>query len=85
MLKSTGIVRNTDPLGRIVLPVELRRTMELKPNDPLEIFVDGDAIMLKPYRPGCTFCGKTERHEMKSFCGHTICDDCTKKLKEALR
>lgn len=55
-MKSTGIVRPVDTLGRIVLPVELRRTLDIDIKDSLEIFVDGEFIMLKKYQPSCIFC-----------------------------
>mgnify|MGYP000251265317 CR=1 FL=1 len=55
-MKSTGMVRQLDTLGRIVIPVELRRTMDLSIKDTLEIFVDGDQIVLKKYHPACIFC-----------------------------
>ena len=54
-MKSTGIVRKVDELGRIVLPIELRRTMGIEVKDALEIYVDGDHIVLKKYEPSCVF------------------------------
>ena len=62
-MKSTGVVRKVDELGRIVLPIELRRTLNIEVKDSLEIFVDGDKIILKPYRPCCVFCGEGEDTE----------------------
>ena len=56
-MKSTGIVRKVDELGRIVLPIELRRTLDIAEKDALEIYVDGSTIVLKKYRPSCIFCG----------------------------
>ena len=56
-MKATGVVRKIDELGRIVLPVELRRTLNIGVKDSMEIFVDGDCIVLKQYRPCCIFCG----------------------------
>ena len=56
-MKATGIVRKVDELGRIVLPIELRRTLDINIKDPVEIYVDGDFIMLKKYEPACVFCG----------------------------
>ena len=56
-MKSTGIVRKVDELGRIVLPIELRRTMGIDVKDALEIYVEGDTIMLRKYEPSCVFCG----------------------------
>ena len=55
-MKSTGVVRQLDTLGRVVLPIELRRTMDIGVKDMLEIFVDGDEIILKKYHPSCVFC-----------------------------
>ena len=55
-MKSTRIVRKVDELGRIVLPIELRRTLDIAEKDALEIYVDGSTIVLKKYRPSCIFC-----------------------------
>ncbi len=78
-MKSTGIVRKVDDLGRIVLPVELRRTLGIDIKDPLEIFVDGDQVILKKYEPTCVFCG--EGKDIKNFNGKNICPSCIKKIK----
>ncbi len=77
-MKATGVVRKVDELGRIVLPVELRRNLGIEVRDPLEIFVDGESIILKPYRPSCIFCGET--NDIKQVEGKNICTDCAKKL-----
>ena len=69
-MKSTGVVRPLDSLGRIVLPIELRRTMGLACKDKLEIFVENDSIILKKYDPNCIFCGATE--DLAEFSGKTI-------------
>ena len=58
-MKSTGIVRRIDDLGRVVLPIELRRTLDLEVRDPVEIFIEGDAIVLRKYDAACLFCGAT--------------------------
>ena len=58
-MKSTGIVRRVDELGRIVLPIELRRILDIGEKDALEIFVEGSSIVLKKYRPTCVFCDNT--------------------------
>lgn len=58
-MKSTGIVRKIDELGRIVLPIEIRNTLDIKPKDSIEIFVDDDKIVLKKYQPSCIFCGNS--------------------------
>ncbi|NWL89604.1 AbrB family transcriptional regulator [Paenibacillus sp. 79R4] len=59
-MKSTGIVRNVDELGRVVIPVELRKTLGIGEKDPLEIFTNGDQIILRKYAPGCVLTGETE-------------------------
>lgn len=59
-MKAVGIVRKLDDLGRYVLPVEIRRVLNINIGDPLEIFVDGDSIILKKYEPSCVFCGEAK-------------------------
>ncbi len=81
-MKSTGIVRPLDSLGRIVLPIELRRTMGIACKDALEIFVENDSIVLKKYLPNCIFCGSTE--ELKDFEGKSVCKSCIHKLQGEL-
>jgi transcriptional pleiotropic regulator of transition state genes len=78
-MKSTGIVRKMDELGRIVLPKELRRTLEVAEKDPLEIFVEGNTIMLKKYEPACIFCG--DARDVLNYKGKNICPACMKELK----
>ena len=70
-MKSTGIVRKVDELGRIVLPIELRRTLEIAERDSLEIYVDGSTIILKKYEPACVFCGDAK--DVLSYKGRNIC------------
>ena len=79
-MKATGIVRKVDELGRVVLPVELRRNLNIDIKDPLEIFVDGDSIILKPYRPCCIFCG--EGDEVVSYMGKNVCKKCIEQLNK---
>lgn len=69
-MKSTGIVRKLDELGRITLPIELRRTLGVSERDPLEIFVDEDKIILKKYEPADIFNG--EKNELIDFCGKKV-------------
>lgn len=83
-MKATGIVRPVDPLGRVVIPKELRSTMDIGSKDGLEIFVDGDAIVLKKYVPGCDFCGQVEK-DMFEFGGKKLCHSCKAKISQALR
>ena len=79
-MKSTGIMRKVDELGRIVLPIELRRTLDIDVKDSLEIYVDGDNIVLHKYMPACIFCGSVD--SIVEFKGKNICPDCIKKLSE---
>ena len=59
-MKATGIVRQVDPLGRIVIPAEIRKTHGIKPQDTLEIYVDEDLTILKKYITACLFCGSAD-------------------------
>ena len=58
-MKSTGIVRKVDELGRIVLPSELRKSLGIKVKDSLEIYTSGESVILKKYMPSCIFCGES--------------------------
>ena len=77
-MKTTGIVRKIDDLGRIVIPIELRRTMGIAIKDTLEIFVDGDQIILKKYHPCCIFCN--EAADVGPYEGKLVCKQCLKEL-----
>lgn len=77
-MKSTGIVRKVDELGRIVLPIELRRTLDIEEKDALEIYVDGENIVLKKYAPACVFCG--DARNVTAFRGKNICANCLRQL-----
>lgn len=77
-MKATGIVRRVDELGRIVLPKELRRTLHIAETDPLEIYVEGEQIILKKYQPACIFCG--DAAYVTDFKGKKICPKCLKEL-----
>lgn len=79
-MKATGVVRKVDELGRVVIPIELRRTMGIEEKDPVEIFVDGDKIILKRYEPACVFCGNAS--EVQHFHGKMVCNDCAKAMFE---
>jgi len=80
-MKSTGIVRKVDELGRVVIPIELRRNLDILEKDALEIYVDSDKIILKKYLPACIFCGSAE--EIVSFKGKNICKDCLHEIESA--
>lgn len=77
-MKSIGIVRKIDELGRVVLPIELRRTLNIDIKDPVEIFVEGDLIILKKYEPACIFCG--EATNVENFRGKNVCKSCAEEL-----
>ena len=77
-MKSTGIVRKIDELGRVVLPMELRRVLHLEVKDPIEIYVEGENIILKKYEPCCIFCG--ESTNVVNFKGKNVCENCKKEL-----
>ena len=79
-MKSTGIIRKVDELGRIVLPKEMRTTFDIKERDPIEIFVEGDNIILKKYNPTCIFCGNSEN--IYIYSGKNICKNCLDDLKK---
>lgn len=78
-MKATGVVRKVDELGRIVLPMELRRILGINIKDSLEIFVDRDKIVLKKYNPSCIFCG--EANDIKEFMGKNICSKCLQDIR----
>lgn len=79
-MKATGMIRHIDELGRIVIPKEMRRKMDIQNNDPVEIFVEGDHILLAKYAPTCIFCGGTEAVGL--FKDKKICAACRKELCE---
>ena len=81
-MKSTGIIRKVDELGRIVLPIELRRTLDISERDNLEIYTDGQTIILKKYQPSCIFCN-TDR-DVLPFNGKNVCAGCLKAMSELL-
>lgn len=77
-MKSTGIIRKVDELGRVVIPIELRNQFNIAEKDPIEIYVDGSSIVLKKFEPNCIFCGST-----KNLCDYKsklICNSCSKKI-----
>ncbi len=78
-MKSTGIVRKVDELGRVVIPIELRRTLQIEQKDALEIYVDGEMIILKKYEPACIFCGNASN--IRHFREKNICISCLKEMQ----
>ena len=78
-MKSTGIVRKVDELGRIVLPIELRRTLDIAEKDALEIYVEESSIILRKYEPACIFCDSAKN--VSTYKGKNICAESLKDLK----
>lgn len=81
-MKSTGIVRKVDELGRIVLPIELRRTLDIAERDSLEIYMEGDSVILRKYQPACVFCDSSK--DIVSFRGKNVCSECIRLMEEKL-
>ena len=81
-MKSTGIVRKVDELGRIVLPIELRRTLDIAERDSLEIYVDGPSIVLRKYQPACVFCDDAK--DVINYKGKNVCPSCIKALQQEI-
>lgn len=79
-MKATGIVRKVDELGRVVLPIELRRTLNIEIKDPVEIYTHEDYILLKKYEPSCVFCGDST--DIVQINGKNVCKKCIEELKK---
>ena len=79
-MKSTGIIRKVDDLGRIVLPIELRRTLDIAERDEQEIYMVNDRIILQRFEPACIFCGSSRG--LIAFRGKNVCQDCVKKMSQ---
>lgn len=73
-MKATGIVRRVDELGRVVIPIELRRVFGIEEKDGLEIYTDNDLIVLRKHEPACVFCGSAD--EVAIFKGKNVCKEC---------
>ena len=80
-MKSTGIIRKVDELGRIVLPIEIRRVLDIAERDELEIFMDDDQIVLQKFEPSCIFCASSK--DMVSYRGKNVCQECIRKMSRA--
>ena len=77
-MKSTGIVRKVDELGRIVLPIEMRRTLGIGERESLEMFTEGESIVLRKYSPACLFCGSTR--DNVEYRGKRVCKSCIQSM-----
>lgn len=81
-MKSTGIIRKVDELGRIVIPKEIRDKNEIDVGDPIEIFVEGSSIILKKYKPNCVFCGSSK--DLFLYNDKLICNKCKNRISNLL-
>lgn len=82
-MRSTGVVRKLDELGRIVLPAALRKNLDIHEKDSIEIFVDGERIILAKFVAHCIFCDSAE-NEIKLYNGKLVCVQCMKDLEVQL-
>ena len=78
-MKSTGIIRKIDELGRFVIPMEMRNKLDISSNDSLEIYVEETTIMLKKYQPDCVFCGSSKN--VTPYKGKNVCEKCLNEMK----
>lgn len=81
-MKSTGIVRKVDEMGRIVLPIEMRRTLDIAEKDTLEVYVEGDSIILRKYQDACVFCDSVR--DLVNYKGRCVCQDCIAMLSRKI-
>ncbi len=81
-MKSTGIVRKVDELGRIVLPIEMRRTLDIAEKDTLEVYVEGESIILRKYQDACVFCDSVR--DLVNYKGRCVCPECIAALSRKL-
>lgn len=79
-MKSTGIIRRVDELGRVVLPIELRNKFGITEKDPMEIYVDGSLIILKKHETNCIFCGNSKN--LLDYQGKLVCEKCAEKISK---
>ena len=77
-MKSTGIIRKVDELGRIVIPIELRRMLDVAERDDMEIFVEGNQIILQKYESSCVFCAATQG--LVTYKGKNVCHNCVRSI-----
>ena len=79
-MKSTGIIRRVDELGRVVIPIEIRNQFDIVEKDPIEIYVEGSSIILKKYESNCIFCGNTKK--LVTYKDKLVCEKCAKQISE---
>lgn len=81
-MRSSGIVRKVDSLGRIVIPIEIRRALSIDIKDPIEISLDGDSIVLRRQKTNCALCGS--KNVSQKIDDKYLCVDCIRRIKESL-
>ncbi len=79
-MKSTGIIRRIDELGRFVIPMEMRNKLDISNNDSLEIYVEGTSIILKKHQPDCVFCVSSKN--VINYKGKNVCEKCLNEMKK---
>ena len=77
-MKSTGMIRRVDELGRVVIPKEIRKKLSIEEKDPMEIYVEGHSIVLKKVEEKCIFCGKSK--DLINYKDKLICKKCLSEL-----
>ena len=77
-MKSTGIIRKVDELGRVVIPIEIRNKFNISQKDPIEIYTEGSSIILKKFEPNCVFCGNTKN--LINYRDKLVCKKCAEKI-----
>ena len=83
-MRSVGMVRKIDQLGRIVIPIEIKRRMDIKEKDSIEFLIDQDKIVVQKYYPACALCGKKKEDEDErlEFSGRTVCRPCVENVTD---
>ena len=79
---TTGMVRRVDAAGRFVLPIEMRRALDIEDNDALEMFVENNTIVLRKYQPACIFCGNAR--DVSGYKGKNVCQNCRRELGDSV-
>ena len=79
-MKSTGIIRRVDELGRVVIPIEIRNKFQIAEKDPIEIYVEGSSIIIKKFEPNCIFCGSTK--DLVEYKDRLVCSKCAENLNQ---
>ena len=79
-MRPTSIVRKVDELGRIVLPIELRRVLDIAERDEMEMYLEDDKVILRKFEPTCVFC--SEARGLITYRGKTICKDCIRSMNQ---